>query len=76
MSKKLYMVSAIKETAVVSAMGIKKELSFSSLADGCVGVSLWFDTEENAKKYAPGAEIEIGVVERDLVDNTEGKRNE
>lgn len=35
----------------VSIMGQNKTLPCSDLADGCIGVSLWFDTMENAVAY-------------------------
>ena len=49
---KAHMVNSIKQTVSVTVLGKEVELSLSDLADGCIGVSLWFDTEENAIAWA------------------------
>jgi hypothetical protein len=63
--KRAFMVSSIKQTATVDVWNQKVELPFSGLADGCVGVSLWFDTLENALAYTDndGTEIQAGQYE-------------
>jgi deoxyhypusine synthase len=55
-SKPCYMVGSMREDITVSAMGREMPLSISGLADGCIGVSLWFDTYKNAEAYRSGEE--------------------
>lgn len=49
--KTAHMVNSIKQDITVSVMGKHIDLPCSDLADGCIGVSLWFDTLENAVAY-------------------------
>ena len=64
MSKEAHMVATIRQTLTVSVMGKSLELPLSDLADGCIGVSLWFDTLENAVEYAEdGDEIKKATYE-------------
>ncbi len=63
-AKEAHMVSTITQTLTVSAMGKEVELPLKDLADGCIGVSLWFDTLENAVAYAgDGDEIKKATYE-------------
>ena len=48
---KIYLVDSLKTTISINVMGKEKQLSCNGLADGCVGISLWFDSEKSAKKY-------------------------
>jgi len=62
--KEAYMVSTITQTLTVSIMGKEVELPLKDLADGCIGVSLWFDTLEDAVEYAgDGDEIKKAIYE-------------
>lgn len=51
-NKTAYMVDSIKVNATVNVMGKEIQLPLSDLADGCIGVSLWFDTIEHATEWA------------------------
>lgn len=51
-----WMVKSIKPEFSVNVLGISKTLTFEGLADGCVGVSLWFKEKEAALDYANGDE--------------------
>lgn len=63
-SKEAHMVGTITRTITVSVMGKEVELPLKDLADGCIGVSLWFDTLENAVAYAgDGDEIKKATYE-------------
>ena len=63
-NKEAYMVSTIIRTLTVSVMGKDVELPLKDSADGCIGVSLWFDTLENAVAYAgDGDEIKKATYE-------------
>jgi len=57
MSKEAHMVATIRQTLTVSVMGKSLELPLSDLADGCIGVSLWFDTMENAVAYGEDGDV-------------------
>lgn len=46
-----YMVHAIKQELYVQVMGQRVPLTVAGLADGCIGVSLWFDTLAHAAEY-------------------------
>lgn len=50
--KTAYMVNTIKQDVTVMVMGQEKQLPLKDLADGCIGVSLWFDTQEHAIAWA------------------------
>lgn len=52
-----HMVNSIKPDITVSVMGQEKTLPCSDLADGCIGVSLWFDTLENAVAYGEDGDV-------------------
>lgn len=52
-----HMVNSIKPDITVSIMGQNKTLPCSDLADGCIGVSLWFDTMENAVAYGEDGDV-------------------
>lgn len=47
-----FMVNTIKPQLQVSVLGSITDLSLKDAGDGCIGVSLWFDTLEHALKYA------------------------
>ena len=47
-----YMVKTIKQELTASVYGREVPLSLKDAADGCIGVSLWFDTIEHALDYA------------------------
>ena len=47
-----WLVGSLKQTVYVSVLGREVPLEVKDLADGCVGVSLWFDTLEHATEYA------------------------
>jgi hypothetical protein len=65
-----YMVNSIKSDITVSVMGQNKTLPCSDLADGCIGVSLWFDTMENASAYGEdGDYISPGTYEQRQIIN-------
>ncbi len=49
---KAYMVNLITQKVTVSVMGKELDLPLKDLADGCIGVSLWFDSLDNAKAWA------------------------
>lgn len=56
--EQIVMVQLMKPTITVSTFGINKELPCSDIADGCVGISLWFESEESAKKWG-GEDVEF-----------------
>ena len=68
--RKGYMAHTVKETLAVEIMGKTKQLPLSDVADGCIGVSLWFDTYDNAAKWA-GKSTKIG--EANLATQTNRK---
>ncbi len=73
---RIVMVQLMKPTITVSSFGMEKPLECSDIADGCVGISLWFDSEENAKKWGgEDADLQYATVtERDSnPSNTEAK---
>ena len=47
--EKIYLAPKLKQNIAVSVMGREVELPCKDLADGCVGVSLWFEDEKSAK---------------------------
>ncbi len=51
MKKVAYLVSTLATDAQISVFGIKNSVGLSGLAEGCVGVSLWFDTRKHAEEY-------------------------
>jgi hypothetical protein len=55
----MYAALVLNTSANVKIDGIhhKKELPFSDMIDGCVGVLPIFETEEDLKKAFPNAEI-------------------
>src|SRR5216684_3777914 len=53
-----YMASYIKRSIFVDVMGREIEMPLSGMAEGCVGVSLWFDSVEHAQEWA-GDDSEI-----------------
>lgn len=61
---KVYMVNSIKKELTVSVLGTDRDLPLKDLADGCIGVSLWFDNIEHAKKWAEDENtISVGVLD-------------
>lgn len=54
---KAYMVNSIKQEVTVQVMGGQIDLPLKDLADGCIGVSLWFDTIEHAKEWGADGDI-------------------
>ncbi len=56
--KVAYFTPYIKQTLTIMVMDVERELPLSDFADGCMGVSLWFDTLEHAQEWA-GKEAEI-----------------
>ncbi len=59
--KEMYLVNSMKQTLTVVAMGIERDLPLKGVAEGCIGVSLWFDTLEHAKAWGgDDAEITVG----------------
>jgi hypothetical protein len=54
-TKKYYIMQALHATCDVQVPGLpdmRQTLSYSDLADGCVGVMLVFGNKKSAKKYA------------------------
>ena len=54
---KAYMVNSIKQDVTINAMGKEVNLPLSDLADGCIGVSLWFDTKKHALEWAQDGDV-------------------
>lgn len=53
--RKAYLSQYLKQIVVVSVLGKEVELEVKGIADGCVGISLWFDTLEHAIKWGGDA---------------------
>lgn len=51
------MVNSIKQDVTIIAMGKEVDLPLKDLADGCIGVSLWFDTRKHALEWAEVGDV-------------------
>lgn len=54
---KAYMVNSLKTDITVSVMGKEVDLPVKDIADGCVGVSLWFDSIDSAKDWGQDGDV-------------------
>lgn len=62
-----YLVSLLKTKLSISVLGKEIPLEVKDIADGCVGVSLWFDTFEHAIKWGgEDCAIKKGMFEMQL----------
>lgn len=48
----MWLTLSLKKTATIGFLGHETDIPFSSMADGCCGVLLAFDTKEDAEAYA------------------------
>lgn len=57
LTEKAYMVNSIKQDVTISVVGKEVNLPLCDLADGCIGVSLWFDTKEHALEWGQDGDV-------------------
>jgi len=71
---KIYLVNKLKQNIEVhDNWGNSHTLPCSDLADGCIGVSLWFKDKETAMEYGECQESDLEVAEVDF-DEKKGKK--
>ncbi len=62
--KKAYLSGYLKQTLTVGVLGKEVDLDVKGVADGCVGISLWFDTLEHAIEWGgENSNIQVGEYE-------------